>query len=272
MKKLFLLLSIVPILAFSQISHWRGNSSQQSSSVPRMQSQPAHQNGVSSWRTETAPIRPGHFEPSEPLVRRYWSTPANPYGLYYGTWGWYQPYPYYWNDPYGWRHKSVIRIYENGKIDTIQSDPLHYTVGLGHTNNNQASFWGTIGGKKSYFIMDYTMSYDIDRNQYFPYGQLNMVDFPLNKNDFIKQGTFYLGAGKRSLNGKWGVHGMIGFGHETIRYQGRDALGGISFPKSDAYFTTCKFGVLREFGFFTLKVDRDPIRNYNQISIGLGNL
>jgi hypothetical protein len=64
---------------------------------------------------------------------------------------------------------------------------------------------------------------------------------------------------------------MIGFGNENIRYQGRDALGGISFPKSNSNFTTFKFGIIRDIKFITLKIERDPIRNFNQISIGLNN-
>jgi hypothetical protein len=113
------------------------------------------------------------------------------------------------------------------------------------------------------------MTYEIDRNQYYPNGKINAVDFPLSKNDFKKESTFYLGGGKRF--GKLGVHGMIGFGNEVIRYQGKDDLGGISFPKSNLNFTTFKFGIIRDFKFFTLKLDRDPIRNFNQISIGLHN-
>jgi hypothetical protein len=271
MKTILSLLLLVPTLMFGQVSHWRQNGgSSPSQSAPRVQpSVPSQRGGgVSEWRTQTAPIRPGDRFEGQPLVRTYRSTIINPYGLYYGTWGWYQPYPYIWNDNYGWRHRSEIRIYENGKRDTVEKD-TYYTFGLGHTNNNQASFWGAIGDNKGYFILDYTMSYEIDHNQYFPYGQINNVDFPLSKIDFIKQGTLYLGGGKRF--GKLGVHGMIGFGHEEIRYQGKDDLGGISFPKSNAYFTTLKFGILRDFKFFTLKLDRDPIRNFNQISIGLHN-
>ena len=30
-------------------------------------------------------------------------------------------------------------------------------------------------------------------------------------------------------------------------------------------------GIIRDFKFFTLKLDRDPIRNFNQISFGLNN-
>ena len=266
MKNLLLGLLLFPVLAFSQVSSWRNNSPQHRIESPRLQS--PQRSDVSRWRTQTEPIRPGQPIPNQPLVRRWRGNMVNPYGLMWGTWGWYQPFPYIWYDDFGWRHRSVVRVYENGRRDTVEKE-TYYTLGIGYTNNKQASFWGAIGGNKGYFILDYTMSYDIDRNQYFPYGNIATVDFPISKNDFIKQGTLYLGGGKRF--GKLGVHGMIGFGNEIIRYQGRDAIGGISFPKSNSNFTTFKFGIIRDFKFFTLKLDRDPIRNYNQISIGLNN-
>jgi hypothetical protein len=272
MKTIFSFLLLIPTLMFGQVSSWRhsGGSIPSQTQQSRVQpSIPQQQGYVSGWRTQTMPVRPGQSFPQEPIIRRYRPTIANPYGLYYGTWGWYAPYPYIWYDDYGWRQRSEIRIYENGRIDTVSKN-TYYTFGLGHTNNKQASFWGAIGDNKGYFILDYTMSYEIDHNQYFPYGQINNVDFPLSKNDYKKESTFYLGGGKRF--GKLGVHGMIGFGHEEIRWQGKDDLGGISFPKSNAYFTTLKFGIIRDFKFFTLKLDRDPIRNFNQISIGLHNL
>lgn len=273
MKTLLLFVLLLPTLLFGQVSQWRTNTPQQSQTsqpTPRVQpSAPQQQNNVSSWRTQTAPIRPSdRYVEQQPLVRRYRSTTYNPYGLYYGSYGYYQPYPYIWYDDYGWRQRSEIRIYENGRRDTVSKN-LYYTVGLGHTNNKQTSFWGAIGGDKGYFILDYNMTYEIDHNQYYPYGQINNVDFPLSKNDWKKESTFYLGGGKRF--GKLGVHGMIGFGSEVIRYQGKDDLGGISFPKSNSSFTTLKFGIIRDFKFFTIKLDRDPIRNFNQISIGLNN-
>lgn len=269
MKTILSLMLLIPTLIFGQVSSWRSNPPQQRVETQRFQ-QPSipQQNGVSRWRTQTEPIRPGQPFPQQPLVRRYRPTVVNPYGLYYGTYGWYQPYPYIWYDQYGWRQRSEIRIYENGKRDTVSKN-IYYTFGLGHTNNKQMSFWGTVGGEKGYFIMDYVMTYEIDHNQYFPYGKINEVDFPLSKDYFVKQGALYLGGGKRF--GKTGIHGMIGFGNEVIRYQGKDNLGGISFPKSNSNFTTFKFGLIHDFKFFTLKLDRDPIRNYNQISIGLNN-
>lgn len=268
MKGILLFFLLVPMIIFGQVSSWRNNPPQQRVEAPRTQPSMPQQNGVSRWRTETEPIRPGQPVPQQPLVRTYRSTVMNPYGLYYGAYGWYQPYPYIWYDQYGWKQRSEVRIYENGKRDTVSKN-LYYTLGLGHTNNKQMAYWGAIGGSKGYFIIDYVMTYEIDHNQYYPYGKINAVDFPLSKNDFLKQGALYLGGGKRL--GKFGVHGMIGFGNEVIRYQGKDDLGGISFPKSNSNFTTFKFGVIRDFKFFTLKLDRDPIRNYNQISIGLHN-
>ena len=269
MKHLLFVFLLLPILAFSQVSSWRNNAPQSKVETSRIQQSVPQRNGVSEWRTQTAPIRPGDEFRNQPLTRRYYSTPANPYGLYYGTWGLYQPYSYYWNDNYGWRHKSVIRIYENGKRDTIAVKPLVFRAGLGKTNNRQANFWATIGGDKGYFIVDYVMTYDIDRNQYFPYGNIAIADFPISKEDFRKEHTLYLGGGKKF--GKLGVHGMIGFGNEILRYQGKDDLGGISFPKSNTNFTTFKVGIIRDFKSFTLKFDTDPIRGYSQIGIGLHN-
>jgi len=273
MKKLVLGILLIPTLAFSQVSNWRTTTSQPAqtsqSTQTRVQQSVPQQNNVSSWRTQTAPIRPGDNFEGQPLVRRYRYTDMNPYGLQYGVWGWYQPFPYTWYDDYGWRQRSEVRIYESGRRDTVRKERAHTSFGFGYTNNNQAAYWGTIGGKKGYFIMDYVMTYAIDQNSYFPYGQINNVDFPLSKTDWKKESAFYVGVGKR-IN-KIGIHGMIGFGSEVIRWQGKDVIGGISFPKSNASFTTFKIGLIRDFKFVTLRLDTDPIRGYSQISIGLNN-
>jgi len=271
MKTILSLVLFIPTFMFGQVSSWRQTGgSVPTQSAPRVQpSVPQQQNNVSQWRTQTAPIRPGDNFQGQPLTRTYRATTYNPYGLQYGVWGWYQPYPYIWYDQYGWRQRSVVRIYENGRRDTVTSAPVLFSAGIGHTNNKQMTYWGLIGGNKGYFIMDYVMTYAIDQNQYFPYGQINNVDFPLSKEDWKKESTFYVGGGKRI--GKLGIHGMIGFGHEVIRWQGKDQLGGISFPKSNSSFTTFKIGLIRDFKFVTLKIDTDPIRGYTQIAIGLNN-
>ena len=61
MKNLLFLLAFIPTFAFSQVSSWRTNPPQQRVEAPKVeQSQSFPQrNDVSSWRTQTAPIRPG---------------------------------------------------------------------------------------------------------------------------------------------------------------------------------------------------------------------
>ena len=268
MKKLLFLLILLPIVSFSQVSNWRNSAPQrQQFSTPPPRVQSPMDNGVSRWRN-TPPRefnRPHQTKPgSNIIVTRPWRW--NNWGWGWNTFGWYQPYPYIWYDDFGWRQRSIIRIYENGKRDTI-AKPFYFSAGLGHTNNKQASFWGAIGGGKGYFILDYVMTYDIDRNQYFPHGNIAIADFPISKEDFRKEHTLYLGGGKRF--GKLGVHGMIGFGNEILRYQGKDALGGISFPKSNTNFTTFKVGIIRQFKDVSLKFDADPIRKYSQLGLGL---
>ena len=278
MKKILLVTGLILILILfctimlhSQVSNWRTNPPQPSQpqqrvETPRVQpSVPQRNEDVSRWRNNSQQPLP---DPRGRVRIQNWGR-QNPYGYYWGNWGWYQPFPYMWYDDYGWRQRSVINIYENGKRDTIRKERVYTSFGFGHTTNKQVVYWGTVGGKKGYFIVDYVMTYAIDQNSYYPYGQINNVDFPLSKNDWKKESTFYVGAGKRI--GKIGIHGMIGFGNEVIRWQGKDAIGGISFPKSNSSFTTFKVGIIKDFKFITLKLDTDPIRGYTQISIGLNN-
>jgi len=268
MKKLLMLLLIIPMISFSQVSTWRTTTSQPAQSTQsRVQTSTPPQNNVSSWRNNP-PQQSQSLPPRDRGGIQNWGG-FNQFGYYWGNYGWYQPFPYIWYDDYGWRQRSVINIYESGRRDTVASTPVLFSAGIGHTTNKQIAYWGLIGSKKGYFIVDYVMTYSIDQNSYFPYGQINNVDFPLSKNDWKKESTFYVGGGKRI--GKMGIHGMIGFGNEIIRWQGKDAIGGISFPKSNSSFTTFKVGLIRDFKFVTLKLDTDPIRGYSQISIGLNN-
>jgi hypothetical protein len=280
MKKVLLVTGLILILIlfctimlYSQVSSWRQTggsvpaSSQTSQSTQtRVQPSVPQQNNVSSWRNN----EPQQSQPNQRgrVGIQNWNR-NNQFGYYWGNWGWYQPMPYIWYDDFGWRQRSVIHIYEGGKRDTIRKERVYNAFGFGHTNNKQSAFWGMVGGKKGYFIMDYVMTYATDHNQYYPYGKINNVDFPLNDEDWKKESTFYVGGGKRI--GKLGIHGMVGFGNEVIRWQGKDDLGGISFPKSNSSFTTFKVGIIKDFKFVTLKLDSDPIRGYSQISIGLNN-
>ena len=281
MKKLLLisgltilLVLICAIMLNAQVSNWRTNPPQPSIpqvrvETPRVQpSVPQRNENVSSWRNNPPQQLQPNPDPRGRVRVQNWNR-RNEFGYYWGNWGWYQPIPYIWYDDLGWRQRSVIHIYQSGVRDTIRKEKVYTSFGFGHTTNKQTSFWGTIGGKKGYFIMDYVMTYDIDRNQYYPNGNLAIADFPISKDIFTKEHTLYLGAGKKF--NKLGVHTMIGFGNEIQRYQGKDDLRGISFPKSNINFTTIKFGFIRDFKFFSLKFDTDPLRGYSQLGIGLNN-
>ena len=210
MKTLLITFLLIPTLMFGQVSSWRTTSPQQTqtsqSTQTRAQPSIPQQNNVSSWRNNS-PQEPQHNPDPRGRVRiQNWGG-VNQFGYYWGNWGWYQPIPYIWYDDYGWRQRSVIHIYENGKRDTVAKKPVLFSAGIGHTTNKQIAYWGMIGGAKGYFIMDYVMTYAIDQNQYYPYGQINNVDFPLSKNDWKKESTLYVGGGKRI--GKIGILGMI---------------------------------------------------------------
>ena len=76
-----------------------------------------------------------------------------------------------------------------------------------------------------------------------------------------------VGCGIR--NKRTGFHTMIGFGNERIMWRGNDAIGEITFPKSQSNFVTAKVGVMKDIKNLTIKFDADPIRNYVQFGLGL---
>ena len=265
MRKILFFLLVFPVLALSQVSSWRTNPPTQSQQTRVQPSIPQQQSNVSSWRNNP-PLQ------SQPQLNsrgrdgvQNWYEP-NRFGYYWGNYGWYQPYPYIWYDNYGLRQRSIVYIYENGKRDTIVKQPVYLTAGIGYTSNKQTSFSGAIGGKKGYFIVDYTMTTAIDQNQYFPYGNLTTVDFPISKENFKKESTLYLGVGKRF--NKLGIHGMIGFGNDNKIYRGQDKVGYLTFPNKES-FTTVKFGLLRNYKNLGLKLDYDPIKEIFTWGLGI---
>lgn len=269
MKKLLLFLVLVPTLALSQISSWRGGSSQ--SSAPVILNQ---RSDVSSWRNST-PIEFNRPEPTKPgsniIIRDPW---------FYDNWGWgwnrwgmwgapafgfnyWNPYWYY-ND-FGYRQPGRIYVYENGKKDTVFGKKPIINFTIHKTSNNQIGGSFAIGNK-SYFITDFVTTFEPDRSTYFPFGTIDKVDFPLIK-DLVKERTIYIGGGKRF--NRTGFHTMLGFGNERVFWRGKDKLGEITFPKYQTNFTTVKVGVMHDIKNFTIKVDADPIRNYWQAGLGL---
>jgi len=243
MKKLLLILLLVPTLALSQVSSWRSNPPSRVQSSPSIQGQ---RSDVSMWRNDG----PREFNRPQP------TKPGSNIIINNNPW--------MWND-WGYRQPARVYVYENGKADTIRGQKPIINFVLGKTTNNQISTSIAIGNR-SYFIADFVTTFESDRSTFFPFGTIDKVDFPLIS-DLKKERTIYLGAGKRFK--RTGLHALIGFGTENVYWRGKDAYGEITFPKSQTQFTTIKIGAMRDFKNFTFKFDTDPIRGYSQFGLGL---
>ena len=278
MKKLLLVLTLIPILSFSQVSNWRSNPPQQQStpqrSTPSVQQSIPQRNDVSNWRSQ--PPSRGYDRPvrtrpgSNIIVRDPWFG-----GLGWGWnrwdmwgapvfgWNFWQP-SWYWND-WGYRQPQRIYVYENGKRDTIRGKKPVISFGIQRTTDKQLGGFFTIGNK-GYFIMEYNSSVERDNSTFFPYGNITQVDFPM-VNDLVQRNSFYIGAGKRIK--RTGIHFMIGTVSEDVKWRGRDDLGYITFPKYLDRFTTMKVGALHDFKNLTIKFDYDPVINTKTFGLGV---
>ena len=272
MKKILFLIMLLPMVAFSQVSSWRNNPPSPSTSSPSIMGQ---RSDVSMWRNSSPREfnRPPQTKPgsnviinNNPWMWDNWGWGWNRWGMWGAPafgWNFYTP-SFYWND-WGYRQPQRIYVYEDGRRDTIRGKKPIISFGLHKTTDKQIGGFFTIGNR-GYFVMDFSSTYEIDRSTFFPYGTITRVDFPLI-NDLVKKRSLYLGAGKRF--GRTGVHAMLGFGNERVRYRGKDAIGEITFPKSYSEFASIKVGAMRDFKNFTLKFDHEPIRGYSQFGLGL---
>jgi hypothetical protein len=270
MKNLFLIFAMVPMLAMAQISNWRTNPPQPSTPTTSTPSTPtpSRNDNSSSWRNTP---QPSSAQPSSPQYR---GTPQqnrrdlnyryNNQYYRYNDFGWYYPSYYYWYDPYGFRNRGQVYIYENGKSDTIKVTPTRFTIGI-QKSNNMLGAWTTIGND-GFLILDYVTTYEQDNSEFFPYGKITQVDFPM-VSDYVKRNIFYIGVGK-TLDHKWKLSASIGFGNELVRYRGKDAIGYITFPKYSGNFTTVKLGLIRHYNKVSGKLDYDVNKKY--LSLGLG--
>ena len=282
MKKILLVTGLILILIlfctimlYSQVSTWRQTggsvSPQTTQSAPRVQpSVPQQQNNVSSWRNN----EPQQSQPNQRgrVGIQNWNR-NNQFGYYWGNWGWYQPMPYIWYDDFGWRQRSIIHVYENGRKDTVKGKPLYVNLGIQFSGKNMLGGYITIGNK-GYFIIDYLTTNQMDNitkytlgSDYFPNKSLSDVDFPIISSNIIKRNIFYLGGGKM-INNKTGFHVMIGFGNDNKIYRGQDKIGYLTFPNKET-FTTVKFGLLHNYKNLGLKLDYDPIKEIFTWGLGI---
>lgn len=275
MKNLLFLLVFIPNLVLSQVSSWRGSSSQPQRSTQSFQQSVPQRNDVSNWRSQ--PPSRGYDRPlrtrpgSNIIVRDPWL--MNNFGWGWNRWdmwgapgfGWnfWQP-SWYWND-WGYRQPARIYVYDNGKRDTIRGKKPVISFGIQKTTDNQIGGFFTIGNK-GYFIAEYNSSVERDNSTFFPFGNITQVDFPM-VNDLVQRNSFYIGAGKRIK--RTGIHFMVGTVSEDVKWRGRDDLGYITFPKYLDRFTTLKLGALHDYKNFTIKVDYDPIINNGTFGLGV---
>jgi hypothetical protein len=271
MRKLILIFEMVllmPLFVFSQTSSWRTSPPSQSSTQSTSRTSTTSSNTTSNWRNST-PTEFNKPKSNQPVVVRdpwfdgwgwnrwnMWGAP---------TFGWNSFSPMWYFNDWGYRQPARIYYYNDGRRDTIRGKKPIMSFGLHHTTNNQMGAFFTIGNK-GYFVFDFNTTYQRDRSTYFPYGTINLVDFPLIS-DLVKQNSFYIGAGKR-IN-RFGVHAMVGLANERILYRGKDDVGEITFPKSKDNFVTFKFGGMKDFKNFTLKLDYDPVVKYGQFGAGI---
>jgi hypothetical protein len=283
MKKLLLILLILPLLTFGQASSWRTNPpapqrstpSTQPSVQPSLQPFTPQRNEVSSWRNN--PPRNNVGQPNVIIPNPY----SNNWGWNNWGWnnwgwnnwnmmgapvfGWNHWSPTWYQNDWGYRQPARVYMYDNGKRDTIRGKKPIISFGIQTTTDKQIGGFFTIGNK-AYFIAEYNSTFKRDNSTFFPYGTITQVDFPM-VDDFVEQRSFYVGVGKRIK--RTGVHMMIGSVTEDVKWRGKDNIGYITFPKYVDRFTTVKVGVLHDYKNFTIKLDYDPVVNNGTIGVGV---
>lgn len=248
----------------AQVSSWRnGGLNSPMGGGPNRMMPPSGQN-YSQWRNSRPTPNTPYYN-NRPMVinRPVWVGGMYPW---YNGFGYYNMYPYYWYDNQGYRNRATIRIYNDGKKDTVYTKHVKCNFGLLFSKNREIGGWLAIGNK-NYFLVDFLQTSQKNSTTFFPNGHLNAVDFPL-VNDWVRNTSIYVGLGQR--HGKNGLHLSVGFVNENVRFQGKDSIGYITFPKSVNNFVTLKFGLLHDFANSgSLKLDYDPVRNMTQIGFGL---
>lgn len=269
MKHFIVLLCLIPVLSFSQVSSWRSNPPQRSFSAPSIQGQ---RSDISGWRN-TNPREFNRPQPTRPGSNIIVTDPWFDWGWGWNRWGmWGAPAfgwnfwnPYWYYNDWGYRQPGRIYVYENGRRDTIRGKKPIYNFGVQKSTANQIGGFFAVGSK-SYFITEFNTTYQKDNSTFFPYGKIQDVDFPLVK-DQVRLQTFYVGIGKRFK--RTGVHVMLGTADERVRWRGKDAVGYITFPKYHTTNMSAKFGIIQDIKTSTIKIDHDPFIGTTTMGLGL---
>ena len=286
MKKIIFLL-LFPILVFSQNNERQQKEQVRNSgtySPPPATQQPQRptytpQNSESSQKYSVREQNRNYYNRNnQPQVIIH-----DPYRNY-GGWGWnrWNPrygwnsyYPYYWYDNWGYRNPARVYIYNNGIRDTIKVTPVHGSIGLQYSMNNELGVWSAFG-RKTYFIVDFSKSNNRGISVYYPQLTLDKVlpwqDRKLS--DETNTSLFSIGLGKK-INKKIGVHMSLGVGKEEKRLRYYDEMfilsnnGQYTFPNYRKTISTIKIGSIVDISRnFSMKFDYDI--NRGNISYGLG--
>lgn len=246
----------------SQVSSWRsgGLNPSMGGGSGRIMSPPPSSQNYSQWRRPNTP-----YYNNKPVII---NQPVWVGGMYpwFNGFAYYNMHPFFWYDNFGYRNRGTVRIYNDGKKDTVYKKPVRYNFGLLFAKNREIGGWVAVGNK-NYFLVDFLQTSQKNSTTFFPNGHLGAVDFPL-VNDWVRNTSVYVGVGQRY--GRNGLHLSVGVVGENIRFQGKDDVGFITFPKSQNSSLTLKLGWLHDFknnGSF--KLDYDPIRNSALLGFGL---
>ena len=282
MKKITFLLFLLPLISFSQVSNWRstGPSSTTTNSANRSSDLTPN---ISSWRQDPPKSQSQTYNPPRRPVYSYHSP------FYFGSnrwFGWGAPLYYdYWTPSFyynNWGYREPARIYyREGRQDTVKGKKVHFSFGFQTTAfKDQIGGWFTIGDRV-YFIGEFNFSINRDDsyyasnktiwNYYNDRMVVNGVSYTINKlfplqKDVERNNSFYLGLGKKIK--RTGFHLMVGIDNTNLRYRYKDDIGYITFPKSEKKMFTMKFGVIRDIGIFTIKLDVDPVTK--RVTAGTG--
>jgi hypothetical protein len=279
MKKLIVILSMIPMLSLGQVSNWR----QGSSNTPTQSTPPS--SNTTRTTEKTPQVSEWRQDPPRRETPTYYTPPRRPLSPYYSPsyfgsnrwFGWGAPmYFDYWTPSFyynNWGYREPARIYyREGRQDTVKGRKIHFSFGFQTTAfKDQIGGFFTIGGR-TYFIAEFNSSVNLDDSYYASnksiwnyYNDRMTVNgisytisqlFPLQK-DIERNNSFYVGLGKKLK--RTGFHMMAGLDNTNLRYRYKDDVGFITFPKSDRKMFTFKVGALRDFGIFTLKLDVDPV-------------
>lgn len=271
MKNILFLLIFIPILSFSQVSSWRGSTSQQRMG-PSTQQSFSQRNNMSGWRNYS-PRELNRPQRNRNNTNIFLGDPWGWDNWGWNRWnmwgapgfGWNNWSPMWYQNDWGYRQPARVYMYEDGRIDTVRGKKPIINMGIQKSNTNQIGAFFSIGNK-TYFIAEYNTTFERNNSTFFPYGKITEVDFPL-VNDLIRRYSFYVGVGKRIK--RTGIHMMIGNTFEDVKWRGRDDIGYITFPKYFDRFTTVKVGALHDYKNVTIKFDYDPIINNQTFGLGI---